>query len=218
MIFLESISTLWKRYPGEVAGFGIAVVLLISSAVLLFRSSSPGAVPETEITVKNNPVFTTEARVRLKQALAVDVSGAVASPGVYLLPEGSRIADAIEKAGGLSARADKLYIERDLNRARTVIDQEKLFIPEYGQAPVRVEPSSPDLPEKASVDEPVLSVVDINTATAAELEALPGIGPKTAQAIIENRPYDRIETLREEKILSARTYEAVLPSLGISLP
>jgi len=107
----------------------------------------------------------------------VYITGAVPRPGIYALPEGSRVQDGIAAAGGFLAEAEKT----EINLAAFLIDGEKLDIP-------FVEGGSPVLP--TPVENPVSSgteLIDINTASSVELETLPGIGPTTAQKIIEYR-------------------------------
>lgn len=114
------------------------------------------------------------------EMIVVDVAGAVASPGIVRLPDGSRVDDAIAAAGGLRDDADT----SSLNRAAKVADGVKVYVPAVGEAsPVG----------DASTDAGVASVdagtglVSINTATIDELQTLPGVGPSTAQAIVEDR-------------------------------
>lgn len=115
-----------------------------------------------------------------QELLYVDVGGAVREPGLKRLTEGARVNDAIDAAGGLTEDAD----ERQVNRAALVADGEKIYIPELGEsADVSSEGGSAggDLPAESS------DVININTADAQLLDELPGVGPATAQAIIEDR-------------------------------
>jgi competence protein ComEA len=98
--------------------------------------------------------------------ITVYVSGAVATPGVYVLPEGSRVDNAIQAAGGFITGSEK---ER-LNLAALIIDGEQI-----------------DVPGLSSTNHINAGRVNINTASASELDALPGIGPSTAQAIVDYR-------------------------------
>jgi len=116
-----------------------------------------------------------------ERPVIVHISGAVPRPGVYALPEGSRVQDAIAAAGGFLAEAEKTGI----NLAAFLLDGEKLDIP-------FIEGGSPVLPTPVeNVENPFPSssteLIDINTASSFELETLPGIGPTTAQKIIEYR-------------------------------
>lgn len=112
-----------------------------------------------------------------ERPVIVHISGAVPRPGVYALPEGSRVQDAIAAAGGFLAEAEKTQI----NLAALLIDGERLDIP-------FVEGGSPVLPTLGpTVVAVTTELININTASQSELETLPGIGPTTAQKIIEYR-------------------------------
>jgi competence protein ComEA len=108
-------------------------------------------------------------------SLLVHVVGAVHAPGLYELPEGSRVADALARAGGATPKAD---LER-VNLASPVADGTQVVVPRE-QAPGRA--ASPVGAGPASS-----GPVHLNSATAAELEALPGVGPVTAQKIVDHR-------------------------------
>ena len=109
--------------------------------------------------------------------LVIHITGAVPRPGVYALPKGARVQDGISAAGGFLAEADKTNI----NLAQALEDGEKLDIPYIeGGSPVIATP----LPEVVAT---TTDLININTATAAELDTLPGIGPTTAQKIIDYR-------------------------------
>lgn len=114
----------------------------------------------------------------------VDVDGAVVRPGVYRLKDGARVSQAIDAAGGLTAEADVT----GLNRASKVADGQKIYVPKVGeqQAAAAVggaEGSAATTPGAGSSS----GLVNINTASAAELQTLSGIGPSMAQSIIDER-------------------------------
>lgn len=114
----------------------------------------------------------------------VDVDGAVVRPGVYRLKDGARVSQAIDAAGGLTAEADVT----GLNRASKITDGQKIYVPTVGeqQAAAAVggaESSTATTPGAGSSS----GLVNINTASAAELQTLSGIGPSMAQSIIDER-------------------------------
>ena len=138
-----------------------------------------------------------------EQPIVVQIAGAVPRPGVYALAKGSRVQDAISAAGGFLAEADKTGI----NLARALDDGEQLEIPyAEGSSPVLGTPL-PASTESASSTE----LIDINTASLAELDSLPGIGPTTAQKIIDyreqNGPFLTKEDIINVSGIGPGTYE-----------
>jgi len=126
--------------------------------------------------------------------IIVDVAGAVAQPGVYRLAAGSRIADALTAAGGAIEEADL----GALNRAAPVRDGQRIYVPRPGET----------VPA-GSVGTDAQLKIDVNHATAAELEALPGIGPTIAARIVRSRgghPFTRIEELQTRGLVTARVF------------
>lgn len=114
----------------------------------------------------------------------VDVDGAVVRPGVYRLKDGARVSQAIDAAGGLTAEADVT----GLNRAFKVADGQKIYVPKVGeQQTVSADGGADGGAVLASGANDVAGLVNINTASAAELQTLSGIGPSMAQSIIDER-------------------------------
>ncbi len=114
----------------------------------------------------------------------VDVDGAVVRPGVYRLKDGARVSQAIDAAGGLTAEADVT----GLNRASKVADGQKIYVPKVGeQQAVAADGGADNGAVLASGANDVAGLVNINTASAAELQTLSGIGPSMAQSIIDER-------------------------------
>ena len=114
----------------------------------------------------------------------VDVDGAVARPGVYRLKDGARVSQAIDAAGGLTAEADVT----GLNRALKVTDGQKIYVPTVGEQQAALAAGGPEGGAAAASGTGASSgLVNINTASAAELQTLSGIGPSMAQSIIDER-------------------------------
>ncbi len=145
--------------------------------------------------------------------VVVEVAGAVQSPGVYQLSEGARIEDALIAAGGVSADADREWMEKILNRAAKITDGQKIYIKHIGEESANIlgvsSGSGGGLPANSE------GVININTASQKELESLPGIGPVTAQNIIEHRPYSSVEELLQKKILKTNVYETNKDRLSV---
>lgn len=114
----------------------------------------------------------------------VDVDGAVVSPGVYRLKDGARVAQAIDAAGGLTAEADVT----GLNRASKITDGQKIYVPTVGEQQAAAAVGGAESGAVTTLGAGSSSgLVNINTASAAELQTLSGIGPSMAQSIIDER-------------------------------
>lgn len=135
--------------------------------------------------------------------IVVHITGAVPRPGVYALPQGARIQDGISAAGGFLAEAEKSQI----NLAELLEDGDKLDIPYIeGASPVLATPVE-------EVITATTELININIASQSELESLPGIGPTTAQKIIEyrdtNGPFLNTEDIINVSGIGPGTYERI---------
>ena len=145
--------------------------------------------------------------VPTEKPIIVHVTGAVPRPGLYALAQGSRVQDAISAAGGFLADAEKSGI----NLARVLEDGEQLDIPYAAGASPVIGTEIPPLvlTEPASSTE----LININTASQAELETLPGIGPSTAQKIIQyreqNGPFVSTQDIINVPGIGPGTYERI---------
>lgn len=206
----------WRRLRSD-PRVGVALLLLVAIAagVAWFRAGIAPAAPTARAsrtaapsvrraTTPSSSTTTSTAR----RALVVYVIGAVRTPGIVQLQPGTRIVDAILAAGGSIAGAD---LSR-LNLAALVADGERIAVPLVGQPPPAVDPSavvggtsSPSDGTDGSGSSTASTgvTVNINTATVAELDTLPGIGPATAAAIIRERdahgPFRSVDDLERVK-------------------
>ena len=162
------------RYRPYLAMIVLFVVVWACTIFLLRRPEPPAAV--TIVTVTPRPTATLAS-------IRVDVRGAVNKPGVYTLPVGSRVQDALTLAGEVASNADT----RPLNLARRLNDGEQIVVLAIGEVP----PTLVITPGRGvQANTPTKSPggkVNLNTATLAELDTLPGIGPAIAQRIIDYR-------------------------------
>lgn len=142
--------------------------------------------------------------------LQVHVIGAVLRPGVYVFAEGSRVQDAITAAGGLTSDADLSV----LNLAAKLEDGQQLDVPTRAGGEAGAPAPTPGfrvLPSGTETSTPNADLININTASAEELASLPGIGPTTAQRIVdyrtENGPFARIEDLMNVAGIGPATFD-----------
>jgi competence protein ComEA len=148
----------------------VAVALAVVGAPRLLHRGTAAPVP-APLRVAAAPARSARAGAA---ALVVDVAGAVRRPGLYRLPRSSRVADAIALAGGFVRRADRVSV----NLAAPVADGEEIVVPARGAGTAGASSGAGPSPT---------GPLDLNTATLEQLDGLPGIGPTTAQKILDYR-------------------------------
>ncbi len=181
------------RTAALILGYGLGLSLLILGLLLVLTRRTPGQ----PIQLKEPP---TSVPVR------VDVAGAVLAPGVYSLTAGSIVQDAIAAAGGATGLADL----NGLNLARLLKDGDMVWVPALG--PTATTPAG--VPATAGSQTPARAgKLNLNTATIAELEGLPGIGPALAQRIVDFRgthgPFGSIEAIQEVSGIGPAIFEKI---------
>ena len=153
----------------QLFGGALAVAVLLVLAVRHFGSGAGAAAPVVA------PLRAASRPAAAAKLLVVDVAGQVRRPGLYKLPPGSRVDDAITVAGGATRKAQLDAV----NLAAPVADGQQIVVPGSGAGGVAAASS----PAGSSPSAPL----DLNSATLEQLEALPGIGPVTAQKILDYR-------------------------------
>lgn len=183
----------------------IQVFIFLIAAALIFTGGYKYAMwiasdAEEEVIIENN---VEEDDAGEAEELGVHIAGAVKKPGVYYFSLGSRVDDALRQAEPL-AEADL----NALNLARKLADGEKIYVPKKGETPEQALNGTVLTEQGASGQK-----VNINTATAAELDTLPGIGPAIAQRIIDYRtehgPFRTIADLQKVSGIGERRYEQI---------
>lgn len=186
----------WLQWvgPGRVVGGAVVVLAVVAGAYWLVRPPSPS--PEstlpfagTATTVASSSSAPVAASTVATDTVVVHVAGAVAAAGVYELPTGSRVVDAVTAAGGTLADAQPDAV----NLAARLVDGERVYVPREGESPpVVVAPNGTAVPA---------GPLDLNTATATQLDDLPGVGPATAAAIVAHRdnngPFASVDQLAD---------------------
>ncbi|MCA1569442.1 MAG: helix-hairpin-helix domain-containing protein [Chloroflexi bacterium] len=192
-----------------VAASGGALMLALAAAWLAFAPAE-GAAPAaaTGGLTLSTPIASVPASVSpvASTTIVVDVQGAVAEPGVRQLPAGSRIAEAIDAAGGYASDADLAAAAAGINLAQAMADGEQVRVPRIGESQLAGGAPAPSGAPVAGGSAGGASAgggsgtgggpVNLNTATPEQLEALPGIGPVTVQKIVaarQEQPFASLE-------------------------
>lgn len=148
-----------------------------------------------------------EDQKETRQEMVIDIEGAVIKPGVYKLPTDSRIKDALIAASGLSGDADRDWVAKNLNLAQKLTDGGKVYVPNKSQ---NAKGKSQNYASGETSNQ-----VNINSASAAELESLSGIGKVTAQKIVDGRPYTATEELLEKKIVGKSVFDKIKEKIAV---
>ncbi len=182
--------------------------------------ASTSVVPKS---VDANYVDATLSTIQVVENLTVYVSGEVKKPGVYSLLVTARVIDALSAAGGPTPQADLIVV----NLAAPLVDAAQVFVPRKGSTPHITLPrphAGVNLPVASTAGGVVnsatgssatsaLGIVDINSATLVDLDSLPGVGPSTAQAIVDyrtaNGPFGSIEDLLNVRGIGPSKFDAM---------
>lgn len=193
-----------------------AIISIIAAAFLVFVWGGPEpeddgpVLTETRQEAPESADSVSDQRAETKGRIIVDVGGAVKEPQVVELEEDSRVGDAISAAGGLKDNADPAGI----NQAAFLTDGEKVYIPVKGETA----PLISGIAEQqglsagsAAVAGAASSKVNLNTATSEELQTLNGVGPATAEKILDyrnaNGGFKKIEDLKNVSGIGDKTFE-----------
>jgi competence protein ComEA len=161
---MDDMAALFPQRRDALVAIAAVLLLLLLVGRLLVHAGAPSGTASQPI----RPL----ARSAAPSVVVVDVVGAVRRPGLYRLHEGDRIADAVARAGGVTPRA----VVEAINLAAPIVDGEQVAIPRRG-APTAA----------GDVGAAAAGPVHLSTATAEQLDALPGVGPVTAQKILDYR-------------------------------
>ena len=179
----------------------------------LLKPSSQTSVKETNLpaevaTISKDSSSEKEVKKEEKEEpleqdqITVDVKGAVKSPGIYDLPVGSRVHDAVQKAGGLTEEADS----KSLNLAQKVSDEALVYVPSKGEEATSQQAASGTSPSTSKEKK-----VNLNKASLEELKQVKGLGGKRAQDIIDHREangkFKSVDELKKVSGIGAKTIE-----------
>ncbi len=192
----------------------VAVPALVIVAILFFWISSHNDEIQIEdggeVSSQGDVLTENTAGETVSAKIYVDIGGEVEMPGVYEVKEGTRLFEVIERAGGLTENAD---ID-GINRAEAVIDGQKIMINAKGEE-ASIESSDTQTKSQNAAE----GKVNINTATSAELQTIPGIGPSKAERIIEYRDtngrFKSIDEIQNISGIGSKTFESIKEYISV---
>lgn len=209
------------RYAG--LGFLVGFLLCaILTGALMWQLQRPTPPPIVLHALPTPAPTETPAPTATPGPLVVFVSGGVHRPGMYEVPAGARVGDALARAGGLVADTDPALV----NQAEPLFDGAQVHVP-LPQSPMAEAASTTGAPSTglsgqssaaaagASRSASSGGLINVNTASLASLETLPGIGPAKAAAIIAERPFGTVEELERVPGIGPKTLEAIAPLVKV---
>ncbi len=191
-----------------VSGFLLIILGIIFGNKLLFDNSKVEVLQTPSTNISTN-TSTSSGQI------IIDVSGAVQNPGVYHLSSGSRVEDALIASGGLSEKADRNWVDRNLNKAAKLIDGQKVYVPVQQSNVLGASNLTTQSNVAQSYTTSDSNLVNINSASLSDLDGLPGIGPVYAQKIIDQRPYSDINELLTKKVLTQSVFNKVKDKISV---
>ena len=193
-----------EKYKTYIGGF-LVLVILVGVLVLLWGK-------------KETPV----GSQKVEGEIRVDIEGAVKNPGLYSLKEGSILEDLLAVCGGFSDSVDGMRVAKEFNRAEILSDGQKIYIPTKGEvagAEAGAASSRATSSSGAESAEMPIGKININSATAEQLDTLPGIGPAYASRIIDYRNshggFKSIEEIQEVTGIGPKTLEKLKDQITI---
>jgi competence protein ComEA len=216
------ISDLQEKYGSALRQFMLPIIFGSIGIVLLLYGLISFVLPKDS----NEAVFEAHSagvgQVSEKtddKQITVDIEGAVLRPGVYKLPQDARIQDGLIAAGGMSEDADRVKVAKGMNLAGKLVDGGKIYIPFLGDTTAAAQAGSVYSAGSAQAGQSIMgdssALININLASSSELDSLPGVGPATAEKIIANRPYDKIEDLLSKKAVGQSVFGKIKDKISV---
>jgi len=190
-----------EKYKLYIVGF-LVLVILVGVVILLWQKKNS---PKSSITKNSSEI-------------RVDIEGAIKKPGVYVLKSEAILEDLVAQAGGVTENIDKIRFAQEFNRAEVLSDGQKIYLPFAGEvAGAATNNTSGSATESNTIQ--TAGKINLNSATAEQLDTLSGIGPAYAARIIEYRQahggFKIIEEIMEIKGIGQKTFDKIKDQITI---
>ncbi len=201
-----------------IAGFLIGSIL-IGVGVFLYKQGF--FEPSSKVEIIKAETSSVDPSSSQDKQIVVEISGGVEKPGVYKLNDGARVEDALIAAGGISADADRAWVEKYINRASKLIDGQKLYIMKSGEVFNQQSSNATAINNggikmgQGAVQGSTTGLININTASLSELDSLPGIGQVYGQSVIDHRPYSTLDELVSKGAIKQNVYDKIKDKVGV---
>lgn len=206
---VDFTTLLRRKMPYILGGLGIALMAIgLLSNIIISNINRTRSFQEP---ISNNFSASVSGELRVKK-IKVDIAGAVERPNVYEIPYDSRIQDVLITAGGISPKADRIYLSKNINLAQRAVDGMKIYIPSTDD--LKSNPYGAGSQSLSLVGQSTL--ININSASESELDGLPGVGLATASKIISGRPYGDIQDLLNRKIVSPTVWGKIKNQVSVN--
>ncbi len=187
--------TTWLRRKLFLLVGGLGIFLMVLAVVINYIKGQPSKPGLETGQVFTDPVAQAKPKI--------DIEGAVIHPGIYEMANDSRIQEVLITAGGLAPKANRTYISQTINLAQKVYVGLKIYIPEIND-----DSNTTNMSNTTNTSN-MTGLININTATEAQLDTLPGVGTVTAGKIIAGRPYQTMSQLVEKHIVGQSEYSKI---------
>lgn len=203
-------------------GLVLALFIIFSGTLLMIQGANAqkdsNVIKSTDVIQPSQTATDQTQNDKKTEEVVFDIEGAVVNPGVYRLPAGSVLVDAINKAGGLNIEADRDRIAKELNQASVIANNSKIYIFKNSDKDIKVVVNSPNQSYANSstdsgTEQKTSAKININTAGLVELDSLPGIGPALGQRIIDwrdaNGGFEVLEDIKKVKGIGDSLFEGI---------
>lgn len=197
----------------------VGILLIIIGLGMNFWEKQKGKDSKIELIKAKESGKELMVTTAVKREIMADIEGEVMNPGVYKLDNGSRINDILIMAGGLGAKADRDWVEKNLNKSEILNDGQKIYIPKIGEVLGKSQDTKNNFQTNSNDQFNKNQMININIADLEDLDKLSGVGPSVAQKIIDYREknggFKNIEEIKLVSGIGEKLFEKIKDQIEI---